>query len=180
MLSTLRLYSVGDKRMNMEHRWNETKQRKPNICTHCKTWPSATLLITNPICQQKPILYHVNPSMLKYLLQHQYCSSDTARCMQWVLYLLFIVQGVRGFQGMHKREDRAQSKLLRVLSAMRRNKIIFIVATWMGKRNVPALLPVLLSNERSERATSCFNVNHVLRMSGLVDSHETLHRFKGK
>jgi hypothetical protein len=101
-----------------------------------------------PAKTQVFVLCHVNLFRLKYFFnsQHQYSSRDTATCMQWVLYLLPTINGVGGFQGVHEREERGQSKLPRVLSAMKWN-IIFRVAAWMGKRDVPALLPVLLSNK---------------------------------
>jgi hypothetical protein len=50
----------------------------------------------------------------------------------------------------------------------------------MEKRDVPALLSVLLSNKNNERDMSCFNICHMLWISGLVETHETLHRMNGK
>lgn len=135
-----------------------------------------------PAKSQVFVLCHVNPFRIKYCFssQHQHSSRDTAKCMQWVLYLLPIMEGVRGFQEVHEREDRAQSKLPRVLSATKWNMIIFIGPAWIGKRDVPTLLPVLLSNKSNERGTSCFNIFHMLWMFGLVETNETLHRMNGK
>jgi hypothetical protein len=125
------------------------------------------------------VLHYINPSRLNYRFstKHQYCSSDTARCMQWVLHLLPTVEGVTGLQGVHERVDRPQSKLLIVLSAKKWNMIIFIVAAWMGKRVVPALLPVILTNKRNDRGMSCLNICHMFWMSGLVQTHGTFHQW---
>lgn len=56
-------------------------------------------------------LCHVNPFWIKYCFstQHQHSSRDTARCVQWVLYQLPIMEGVRGFQVVHERESSKQT-----------------------------------------------------------------------
>jgi len=153
--------------MNMEHWWNENENsRKPTYVLVAKLNPVPLRPSEIPPSSKNSGICPLPRQSLQVTISFQHSASvqltDTARRMQWVVYLLPTMEGVRGFQEVHKREDGAQSKLPRVLSAMKWNMVIFIVTAWMAKRDVPALLPVLLSNMRNERGMSCINICHML------------------